>query len=50
MRSKSFKVLLPLVVEVGYREEIELPEEVIRKWLSMQKSQSGKKAQRGKRT
>ena len=39
---KSFKILLPLVVEIGYREEIALPEKVIKKWLSTQKSQSEK--------
>ena len=48
LKKRSFKVLFPLVVEIGYRREIELPEEVIRKRLSMQKSQSRKKEREGK--
>ncbi len=43
---KSFKVLFPLSVEIGYRKEIELPSKVIKKWLSMQKSRSKKVAQK----
>lgn len=50
MGKKSFKVLLPLTVEIGYRREIELPEEVIKKWLSMQKSRSKKEKAQKKST
>lgn len=39
---KKFKVYIPLIVEIGYRE-IEVPEEVLKKWESMQKSQSKEK-------